>query len=89
MSHLRHGFASSRTGAYGVGFDQLLLVDEVSADGAGASYRIFNADGGEVEQCGNGARCVASFLAEAPGEKLSLTSRGRHDRRPKSSTMGA
>ena len=60
----------------GVGFDQLLLVDEVSADGAGASYRIFNADGGEVEQCGNGARCVASFLAEAPGEKLSLTSRG-------------
>ena len=38
----------------GVGFDQLLLVDEVSADGAGASYRIFNADGGEVEQCGNG-----------------------------------
>ncbi len=60
----------------GVGFDQLLLVGATSADGTGASYRIFNADGGEVEQCGNGARCVASFLAEAPGEKLNLTSRG-------------
>ncbi len=60
----------------GVGFDQLLLVDGINADGAGASYRIFNANGGEVEQCGNGARCVASFLAGAPGERLSLTSAG-------------
>lgn len=60
----------------GVGFDQLLLVGPMNAGGDGASYRIFNADGGEVEQCGNGARCVASFLARAPGEKLSLTSSG-------------
>ncbi|WP_428100469.1 diaminopimelate epimerase [Candidatus Rariloculus sp.] len=60
----------------GVGFDQLLLVGALSAGRDRASYRVFNADGGEVEQCGNGVRCVASFLASAPGEKLSLTSLG-------------
>jgi len=46
----------------GVGFDQLLLVT-LDANAHDASYRIFNADGGEVEQCGNGARCVARFVA--------------------------
>ncbi len=46
----------------GVGFDQLLWLSE-PPDGADAYYRIFNADGGEVEQCGNGARCVARYIA--------------------------
>ena len=45
----------------GIGFDQLLLLEN-SAD-ADIFYRIFNADGGEVEQCGNGARCIARFVA--------------------------
>jgi diaminopimelate epimerase len=46
----------------GIGFDQLLwLADSADAD---VFYRIFNADGGEVEQCGNGARCIARFLAD-------------------------
>ncbi len=46
----------------GVGFDQLLLVHFDGRD-IDAAYRIFNADGGEVEQCGNGARCIARFVA--------------------------
>ena len=45
----------------GVGFDQLLILSQ-AAD-ADAAYRVFNADGTEVEQCGNGVRCVARFLA--------------------------
>ena len=44
----------------GVGFDQLMLVTK--ADSADFGYRIFNADGNEVEQCGNGVRCVARFI---------------------------
>jgi diaminopimelate epimerase len=51
---------------FGIGCDQLLVVEPPSADGAaqgvGFRYRIFNADGGEVEQCGNGARCFARFV---------------------------
>jgi len=59
----------------GVGFDQLMLVDsEHHADGADATYRIFNADGSEVEQCGNGVRCLASFLAPKLGRSLKLAS---------------
>lgn len=48
---------------FGIGCDQLLLVER-PADPAGADfhYRIFNADGGEVEQCGNGARCFVRFV---------------------------
>ena len=46
----------------GVGFDQLLLVEPPQGDDALFRYRIFNADGGEVEQCGNGARCFARFV---------------------------
>jgi diaminopimelate epimerase len=45
----------------GIGFDQLLLLD--AADDADIYYRVFNSDGGEVEQCGNGARCIARFIA--------------------------
>ena len=42
---------------FGIGFDQLLLVEPPLSDAMDFSYRIFNADGIEVEQCGNGARC--------------------------------
>jgi diaminopimelate epimerase len=47
---------------YGVGCDQILLVEESLAAGADFGYRIYNADGGEVEQCGNGARCFMRFV---------------------------
>lgn len=46
----------------GVGFDQLLLVEPPYMPDADFHYRIFNADGSEVEQCGNGARCFARFV---------------------------
>ena len=49
---------------FGVGFDQLLLVEESTRSDAQFRYRIYNADGGEVEQCGNGARCFARFVHE-------------------------
>ncbi|MDR2636743.1 MAG: diaminopimelate epimerase [Zoogloeaceae bacterium] len=48
----------------GIGFDQLLLVEVSQRAGVDFRYRIFNADGGEVEQCGNGARCFARFVRE-------------------------
>lgn len=47
----------------GVGCDQVLLLEPAPNGEADASFRIFNADGNEVEQCGNGARCVADFLS--------------------------
>lgn len=47
---------------FGVGCDQVLLVAPARAQAARFRYRIFNADGGEVEQCGNGARCFARFV---------------------------
>lgn len=50
---------------YGVGCDQLLLVENSTRVDAEFRYRIFNADGGEVEQCGNGARCFARFVVDA------------------------
>jgi diaminopimelate epimerase len=46
----------------GIGFDQALVISAARSVGTDAYYRIFNADGGEVEQCGNGARCVAEWL---------------------------
>jgi len=46
----------------GVGFDQLLLVEPPYSPDTDFHYRIFNADGSEVEQCGNGARCFARFV---------------------------
>lgn len=46
----------------GVGFDQLLMVEPPDRPDVDFRYRIFNADGGEVEQCGNGARCFARFV---------------------------
>jgi diaminopimelate epimerase len=47
---------------FGVGADQILLVERAHAPGVDFRYRIFNADGGEVEQCGNGARCFVRFV---------------------------
>ena len=47
---------------FGVGCDQLLLVEKPVSPSADFRYRIFNADGGEVEQCGNGARCFVRFV---------------------------
>ena len=48
----------------GVGFDQLLLVEAATTANADFRYRIYNADGGEVGQCGNGARCFMQFVHE-------------------------
>ena len=48
----------------GIGCDQLLLVEPASGAQADFRYRIFNADGGEVGQCGNGARCFMQFVRE-------------------------
>ena len=47
----------------GIGFDQLLWLEPPHSEANDIFYRIFNADGGEVEQCGNGARCIARLLA--------------------------
>ena len=47
---------------FGIGCDQILLVEPPRVAGADFRYRIFNADGGEVEQCGNGARCFVRFV---------------------------
>ena len=48
----------------GVGFDQLLVVEPPGLPDVDFCYRIFNADGSEVEQCGNGARCFAKFVRD-------------------------
>ena len=47
---------------FGVGCDQILVVEKATRPDADFRYRIFNADGGEVEQCGNGARCFVRFV---------------------------
>lgn len=52
-------WADRRTG---VGFDQLLAIEPPTDPDADFRYRIYNADGAEVEQCGNGARCAARFI---------------------------
>lgn len=49
---------------FGIGFDQLLIVEPPDFPNADFKYRIFNADGSEVEQCGNGVRCFARFVHE-------------------------
>lgn len=48
----------------GIGCDQLLLLEKSTNAEAELNYRIFNADGTEVEQCGNGARCIARFAVD-------------------------
>jgi diaminopimelate epimerase len=56
----------------GIGFDQALMLEPPRRPGTAVFYRIFNADGHEVEQCGNGARCIARFVTvrrgRGPGE---------------------
>jgi len=49
---------------FGIGCDQILLVEAATQADVDFRYRIFNADGGEVEQCGNGARCFVRFVHE-------------------------
>ena len=49
---------------FGIGFDQLLVVEKPTKKGVDFRYRIFNRDGGEVEQCGNGARCFVKFVRD-------------------------
>jgi diaminopimelate epimerase len=51
----------------GVGFDQALMLAPPRAAGTDVFYRIFNSDGSEVEQCANGARCIASLVARKLG----------------------
>jgi len=48
----------------GVGADQILIVEKTTRSDADFRYRIFNADGGEVEQCGNGSRCFVRYIHE-------------------------
>ena len=50
---------------FGIGADQILVVEPPDAPDIDFVYRIFNADGDEVEQCGNGARCFARFVADS------------------------
>lgn len=56
----------------GPGFDQLMWVTSPRESGLDAGYRIFNADGSEVQQCGNGVRCVAWMLARESGERKAM-----------------
>ncbi|MCC6610972.1 MAG: diaminopimelate epimerase [Burkholderiales bacterium] len=49
---------------FGIGADQILVVERARTPGVDFGYRIFNADGGEVEQCGNGARCFVRFVRD-------------------------
>ena len=63
----------------GVGFDQALMLESPSDSNSRVFYRIFNSDGSEVEQCGNGARCIAALLyARAPqlGREIKMQSIG-------------
>jgi diaminopimelate epimerase len=62
----------------GVGCDQVLVVTKPQQRGADHSYRIFNADGSEAEQCGNGVRCIARWLAKRGliGSRAKLGSKG-------------
>lgn len=60
----------------GPGFDQMMWIGPASDASCIASYRVFNADGSEVEQCGNGVRCVAKYLSgiDNNGAEFSLQS---------------
>ncbi len=53
----------------GIGFDQLLVLAEDHDADVDGEYRIFNADGNEVEQCGNGLRCIAAFVSAGTDRK--------------------
>lgn len=72
LSGAQYRFLADRH--FGVGADQILTVLPSPADGVDFQYKIHNADGGEVEQCGNGARCFLSFVR---GQGLTTKSRVR------------
>lgn len=64
----------------GIGFDQLLVVEPPTSPTADFRYRIYNSDGSEAEQCGNGARCFARFVFErrlTPKKRLVLDTNNR------------
>lgn len=62
----------------GIGFDQLLWLEPARDPATAVYYRIFNTDGNEAEQCGNGARCIASLVAGGqPGDLLLESPAGR------------
>jgi diaminopimelate epimerase len=64
-AHLSHAQIQQIANRYfGIGCDQLLMVESTDTPGVDFRYRIFNADGGEVEQCGNGARCFVRFVVD-------------------------
>lgn len=56
----------------GIGFDQLLWLEAAKRPGDDIHYRIFNTDGSEAEQCGNGARCIARLVARPGQQELQL-----------------
>lgn len=60
LSSAHYRFLADRR--FGIGADQILIVGPSNTSGVDFSYRIVNADGGEVEQCGNGARCFARYV---------------------------
>lgn len=62
LSAEQYRFLANRR--FGIGADQILLVQKTEKPGVDFRYRIFNADGGEVEQCGNGARAFVRFVTE-------------------------
>jgi diaminopimelate epimerase len=60
LSAAQYRFLADRH--FGIGCDQILLIEKPSRNDADFRYRIFNRDGGEVEQCGNGARCFVRYV---------------------------
>ena len=64
---------------FGIGADQILLIEKPTRPDADFRYRIFNSDGGEVEQCGNGSRCFVRYVHEQlPTSCQCLTSGGNN-----------
>lgn len=65
---------------FGIGCDQVLVIDPPPADDVDFGYRIYNADGSEVGQCGNGARCFARYVADhglAGGDRVRVRTKTR------------
>lgn len=62
LSREQYRFIADRH--FGIGCDQILLIEHPRSTDCDFYYRIFNADGGEVQQCGNGARCLARYVRE-------------------------
>jgi diaminopimelate epimerase len=73
---------------FGIGCDQVLLVEPAAQAGVDFRYRIFNADGGEVEQCGNGARCFVRFVHQAGPDEQARNPRRDPGRRHRPAARG-